>query len=112
MRITESQLRRIIRQEVQAVRRSRLTEARYTPAEEREIIIASLEMAGESVASYMDEPDLYELSSNGMYVYGPMGRIEADTGVLTPPPAPGYDAELAKEDMPYRGRDVGDIRDL
>lgn len=75
MRITESQLRRIIRQEVRAVRKSRLNEV-HSP-EDHDMIVTALTKAGQkghdvpSVSSYEAEPDLYEVQD--YYVYLPPG---------------------------------------
>lgn len=91
MRITESQLRRIIRQEVRALRESK---------NEMQIIMDTLRAAGYDT----DDADLYELSSDGTRIHGPHGSFDVEDSEYLPPPPVKYDAELAKEDKPYAGR--------
>ena len=69
MRITESQLRRIIRQEVKALREG---------ANDAQIIRDTLAMAGHDAS----DADLYELSSDGRHIVGPVGKISVNSGEI------------------------------
>jgi len=96
MRITESQLRRIIRQEVRALREG---------ANDAQIIRDTLAKAGYDTS----DADLYELTSDGQYIVGPSGKISVDAGEVESGGDDGYRSTMGRQGGygDYGGRSYG-----